>query len=40
VKRAQLDQVSFGDGAFHRDRIASILRQRVVAGSGITASST
>ncbi|HEY1831535.1 MAG TPA: acyl-CoA dehydrogenase family protein [Acidimicrobiales bacterium] len=38
VKRAQLDQVSFGDGAFHRDRIASILRQRVVAGTGITAS--
>ena len=23
VKRAQLDQVSFGDAAFHRDRIAT-----------------
>jgi alkylation response protein AidB-like acyl-CoA dehydrogenase len=29
VKRAQLDQVSFGDAAFHRDRIAMLLRQRM-----------
>ena len=27
VKRAQLDQVSFGDAAFHRDRIATMLRE-------------
>jgi alkylation response protein AidB-like acyl-CoA dehydrogenase len=35
VKRAQLDQVSFGDAAFHRDRIASMLQQRLAAGQGI-----
>jgi alkylation response protein AidB-like acyl-CoA dehydrogenase len=32
LKRAQLDQVSFGDAAFHRDRIAGALRERLVAG--------
>ncbi|HVA09024.1 MAG TPA: acyl-CoA dehydrogenase family protein [Acidimicrobiales bacterium] len=32
VKRAQLDQVSFGDSATHRDRIASILRERLDKG--------
>ena len=32
VKRAQLDQVSFGDAAFHRDRIAAMLRERMDAG--------
>jgi len=32
VKRAQLDQVSFGDAAFHRDRIAAMLRERLDAG--------
>ena len=32
VKRAQLDQVSFGDAAFHRDRIAGLLRARLEAG--------
>ena len=32
VKRAQLDQVSYGDAAFHRDRIAAILRERLDAG--------
>jgi alkylation response protein AidB-like acyl-CoA dehydrogenase len=32
VKRAQLDQVSFGDAAYHRDRIAGLLRSRLVAG--------
>ncbi len=26
LKRAQLDQVSYGDAAFHRDRIAELLR--------------
>jgi alkylation response protein AidB-like acyl-CoA dehydrogenase len=35
VKRAQLDQVSFGDAAFHRDRIATLLRQRLARGQGI-----
>jgi alkylation response protein AidB-like acyl-CoA dehydrogenase len=29
VKRAQLDQVSFGDAAWHRDRLAGMLRRRL-----------
>ncbi len=33
VKRAQLDQVSYGDAAFHRDRIATMLRERLDAGA-------
>jgi alkylation response protein AidB-like acyl-CoA dehydrogenase len=32
VKRAQLDQVSYGDASFHRDRIATILRTRLESG--------
>ena len=36
VKRAQLDQVSFGDAAFHRDRIAALLRARLASGQGLT----
>jgi alkylation response protein AidB-like acyl-CoA dehydrogenase len=32
VKRAQLDQVSYGDASFHRDRIAGILRERLDSG--------
>jgi alkylation response protein AidB-like acyl-CoA dehydrogenase len=36
VKRAQLDQVSFGDAAFHRDRIAGLLEERLVAGQAIS----
>ncbi len=36
VKRTQLDQVSYGDAAFHRDRIASILRQRLDDGQDLT----
>jgi alkylation response protein AidB-like acyl-CoA dehydrogenase len=36
VKRSQLDQVSFGDAAFHRDRIATMLQERLVAGQEIT----
>ena len=32
VKRAQLDQVSYGDAAFHRERIAAMLRERLDAG--------
>jgi alkylation response protein AidB-like acyl-CoA dehydrogenase len=30
LKRAQLDQVSYGDAAFHRDRIAGMLRAGLV----------
>jgi hypothetical protein len=36
VKRAQLDQVSFGDAAFHRDRIAAMLRGRLESGQGLS----
>ena len=36
VKRSQLDQVSFGDAAFHRDRIATMLEERIVAGQAIS----
>jgi alkylation response protein AidB-like acyl-CoA dehydrogenase len=35
LKRAQLDQVTFGDARFHRDRLASLLRSRVEAGAPI-----
>jgi len=35
VKRAQLDQVSFGDAGFHRDRIAGLLRARLSSGQSI-----
>jgi alkylation response protein AidB-like acyl-CoA dehydrogenase len=35
VKRAQLDQVSFGDAPFHRDRIASLLRERLASGRAL-----
>jgi alkylation response protein AidB-like acyl-CoA dehydrogenase len=36
LKRAQLDQVSFGDAAFHRDRIAGLLRARLASGRPIS----
>ena len=32
LKRSQLDQVSFGDSTFHRDRLARLLRPRAEAG--------
>ena len=32
LKRSQLDQVTFGDAAYHRERIARTLRARVEAG--------
>ena len=32
VKRAQLDQVSYGDARAHRDRLAALLRPRAEAG--------
>ena len=35
LKRSQLDQVSLGDAAFHRDRIAAILRPRAEAGQPV-----
>ncbi len=35
VKRAQLDQVSYGDAAAHRDRIATLLRARLEAGEAL-----
>jgi alkylation response protein AidB-like acyl-CoA dehydrogenase len=35
LKRSQLDQVSFGDASFHRDRLASLLRRRVEAGDSV-----
>jgi alkylation response protein AidB-like acyl-CoA dehydrogenase len=36
VKRAQLDQVSYGDASFHRDRIATILRTRLESGQALS----
>lgn len=36
VKRAQLDQVSYGDASLHRDRIAQILRSRLESGSALS----
>jgi alkylation response protein AidB-like acyl-CoA dehydrogenase len=35
LKRAQLDQLRFGDATFHRDRLASLLRPRVEAGESV-----
>ena len=35
LKRAQLDQVSFGDAAHHRARLAALLRARVEAGQPV-----
>jgi alkylation response protein AidB-like acyl-CoA dehydrogenase len=35
LKRAQLDQVSFGDAVFHRQRLADLLRPRVEAGESV-----
>lgn len=32
LKRSQLDQVSYGDAVFHRDRLARILRPKAQAG--------
>jgi alkylation response protein AidB-like acyl-CoA dehydrogenase len=36
LKRAQLDQVSYGDAAAHRDRIATVLRTRLEAGQSLS----
>jgi alkylation response protein AidB-like acyl-CoA dehydrogenase len=35
LKRAQLDQVSFGDAAFHRERLALLLRSRIETGGSV-----
>jgi alkylation response protein AidB-like acyl-CoA dehydrogenase len=35
LKRAQLDQLVFGDAAFHRERLAALLRPLVEAGQSI-----
>jgi alkylation response protein AidB-like acyl-CoA dehydrogenase len=35
LKRAQLDQVTFGDASYHRERLAALLRPRVEAGESI-----
>ncbi len=35
LKRAQLDQLAFGDASFHRARLTSLLRPRVEAGQSI-----
>ena len=35
LKRAQLDEVTFGDAGFHRDRLVDLLRARVEAGQGL-----
>jgi len=35
LKRAQLDQMSFGDAPFHRQRLADLLRPRVEAGRSV-----
>jgi alkylation response protein AidB-like acyl-CoA dehydrogenase len=35
LKRSQLDQVSFGDASFHRQRLTAMLRPRVEAGESV-----
>jgi alkylation response protein AidB-like acyl-CoA dehydrogenase len=35
LKRAQLDQITFGDASFHRARLAALLRPRVEAGESV-----
>lgn len=35
LKRAQVDQLGFGDATFHRTRLAGLLRQRVEAGESV-----
>jgi len=35
LKRAQLDQISFGDATFHRARLATMLRERVRRGESV-----
>jgi alkylation response protein AidB-like acyl-CoA dehydrogenase len=35
LKRAQLDQVTFGDATYHRERLAALLRERLESGASI-----
>jgi alkylation response protein AidB-like acyl-CoA dehydrogenase len=35
LKRAQLDQLAFGDASLHRERLAALLRPRVEAGESV-----
>jgi alkylation response protein AidB-like acyl-CoA dehydrogenase len=35
LKRAQLDQLAFGDATFHRTRLAALLRPKVEAGDSV-----
>ncbi len=35
MKRAQLDQLTFGDATYHRERLAALLRPRVEAGENV-----
>jgi alkylation response protein AidB-like acyl-CoA dehydrogenase len=35
LKRAQLDQVTFGDAVYHRERLAGLLRDRLESGESI-----
>jgi alkylation response protein AidB-like acyl-CoA dehydrogenase len=35
MKRAQLDQLAFGDAVFHRARLATLLRPKVEAGESV-----
>jgi alkylation response protein AidB-like acyl-CoA dehydrogenase len=35
LKRAQLDQLAFGDASAHRERLAALLRPRVEAGESV-----
>jgi alkylation response protein AidB-like acyl-CoA dehydrogenase len=35
LKRAQLDQLAFGDATFHRQRLTALLRPRVEAGESV-----
>jgi alkylation response protein AidB-like acyl-CoA dehydrogenase len=35
LKRVHLDAISFGDGTFHRARLAALLRDRVESGQSV-----
>ena len=35
MKRSQFDRVSYGDAAYHRARLAGLLRSRLARGSGV-----
>jgi alkylation response protein AidB-like acyl-CoA dehydrogenase len=35
LKRAQLDQLTFGDASYHRERLAALLRPRVESGASV-----